>query len=152
MYTVAWGLAHRQLQQDSWSRTDRSLWKGRAHTFPWLPFSLCSSCWWRGFLWMLMEPSAGHTDVWETLLENPSTAWIGLRKKSGWTIESKQWRWRRAYSWLGSPIGDAGKHSSSSGSRRRDSIRISSSRNILVSMFSLKNKDYLLLTFCFLST
>lgn len=33
MYTLAWGLTHRQLQQDSWSRMDRSLWEGYAHTF-----------------------------------------------------------------------------------------------------------------------
>lgn len=29
---------------------------------------------------MLMEPSAGHTDLWETLVENPSTARIGCGK------------------------------------------------------------------------
>lgn len=27
-----------------------------------------------------MEPSAGHTDVWETLVENPSMARIGCGK------------------------------------------------------------------------
>lgn len=81
MYTLAWGLAHRQLQQDSWSRTDRSLWEGRAHTFSLVDFLFMVTrvsldadgavCWSHGCL---------GNSRWK-----PFHGTNRLRKKSGWT-------------------------------------------------------------------
>lgn len=157
MYTLAWGLTHRQLQQDSWSRMDRFLWEGYAHTF--FPGGLSlyevvagdaafSGCW-RNHL--LVARMSGKLSL-KTLprigcgKEKKKTGWIKKKKKS------KQWQWREAHSCLGSQIGETLQLLQKSPTW----IRISSSGNILVLMFGLtkkKKKDWFLfisLMLCFL--
>ncbi len=84
MYTLAWGLAHRQLQQDSWSRTDRSLWEG-PHFFPGC-LSLYavvagdagfSGCWWSR---LLVTRMSGKLSL-KTLPRHES---VCGKKQDGW--------------------------------------------------------------------
>lgn len=140
MYTLAWGLTHRQLQQDSWSRMDRSLWEGYAHTF--FPGGLSlyavvagdaafSGCW-RNHL--LVARMSGKLSL-KTL---PRIGCGKEKKKTGWIKKnkSKQWQWREAHSCLGSQIGETLQLLQKSPTW----IRISSSGNILVLMFGLTKK------------